>query len=53
MHRLLNKMNDAVRDLFEELNRPSAARLKTALTELGLDTSGLKAVLKARLLEAL
>ena len=29
-------MNDAVRDLFEELNRPSAARLKTALRARGI-----------------
>ena len=35
----LNKMNDAidqVRSLFEELNRPSAARLKTALRARGI-----------------
>ena len=36
-----------------EVNKMTVPKLKAALTELGLDTSGLKAVLKARLLEAL
>ena len=36
MHSPINNMNDAVRDLFLELNRPSAARLKTALRARGI-----------------
>ena len=36
-----------------EVNKMTVPKLKAALTELGLATDGLKAVLKARLLEAL
>ena len=35
-HNPINKMNNAIIDLFEELNRPSAARLKTALRARGI-----------------
>ena len=35
------------------MNKMTVPKLKAALTELGLDASGLKAVLKARLLAAL
>ena len=33
-----------------EVNKMTVPKLKAALTELGLDTSGLKAVLKERLM---
>jgi len=36
MHSPTNKMNDAVRDLFEEMNRPSAQRLKQVLRQRGV-----------------
>ena len=36
-----------------EVNKMTVPKLKAALTELGLDTTGLKAVLKQRLLDAL
>ncbi|CAH0364322.1 unnamed protein product [Pelagomonas calceolata] len=36
-----------------EVNAMTVPRLKAALTELGCETSGLKAVLKARLVEKL
>ena len=35
-----------------EVNKMTVPKLKAALTELGLDTSGLKAVLKGRLMES-
>ena len=36
MHSPLNKMNDAVREVFEELNRPSSQRLKQVLRQRGI-----------------
>mmetsp|Transcript_5510 Transcript_5510/g.17119 ORF Transcript_5510/g.17119 Transcript_5510/m.17119 type:complete len:83 (+) Transcript_5510:891-1139(+) len=36
-----------------EVNKMTVPKLKAALTELGLETTGLKAVLKQRLLDAM
>ena len=46
MHSLLNKRNDAIREVFEELNRPSEPRLKQVLRQLGIpfDAATVKAV---------
>jgi len=37
LHSPLNKMSEAIRDLFEELNQPSAARLKAVLKRRGIE----------------